>query len=62
MILRLFIAAIVLLFVAKFYLEGNESTHTVKPKQQIEQVQSQIDDINKQAEEKRKKALEEMGI
>ena len=62
MILRLLIAAVVLLFVAKFYLEGGESTQAVKPKQKIEQVQSQIDDISKQAEEKRKKALEGMGI
>lgn len=62
MILRLLIAAIVLLFIAKFYLEDSESTQTVKPKQHIEQVQSQIDDISKEAEEKRKKALENMGI
>lgn len=62
MILRLLIAAIVLLFIAKFYLEDSESTQTVKPKQHIEQVQSQIDDISKEAEEKRKKALKNMGI
>lgn len=62
MILRLLIAAIVLLFIAKFYLEDSESPQTVKPKQHIEQVQSQIDDISKEAEEKRKKALENMGI
>jgi len=64
MILRLLIAVMMVLAIAKFYLHDNKTgeANPLKPKQQIEQVQNQLDDINKMAEEKRKKALDDMGI
>lgn len=53
-----------LMAIAQFYLQGNKTgeAQPLKPKQQIEHVQTQLDDISEQAEEKRKKAMEEIGI
>jgi hypothetical protein len=64
MILRLLIAAMMLMAITQFYLQDNKTgeAQPLKPKQQIEHVQTQLDDISEQAEEKRKKAMEEIGI
>ena len=63
MILRLLIAASLVLAFAQYYLtDGNQQKNIVKPKQQIENVQNEMDKINQEAEEKRKKALEELGL
>ena len=58
MILRLLIAAMMVLAIAKFYLADSKSAET-KPKQQIEDVQNQLDDFTKQVEGNRKKALKD---
>lgn len=62
MIIRLLIAAAVLLLLAKVYLQDNVKPESVKPKEQINQVQQELDNINIQADQQRKKALEDMGI
>jgi hypothetical protein len=64
MIIRLLITAMLLLGIAKFYLNDNKNTDNVdiKPKQQIEKVENKINEINQQAEDRRKKMLEELGI
>lgn len=63
MILRLLIAASLVLAITQYYLtDGNQQKDIVKPKQQIENIQSEMDKINQEAEEKRKKALEELGL
>jgi hypothetical protein len=64
MIIRLLITAMLLLGIAKFYLNDNKNTDNVdiKPKQQIEKAENKINEINQQAEDRRKKMLEELGI
>lgn len=63
MILRLLIAASLVLAITQYYLtDGNQQKDIVKPKQQIENIQNEMDKINQEAEEKRKKALEELGL
>lgn len=53
-----------LMAIAQFYLQDNKTgeAQPLKPKQQFKHAQTQLDDISEQAEEKRKKAMEEMGI
>ncbi len=58
MTLRLLIAAMMVLAIAKFYLDDSKSAET-KPKQKIEDVQNQLDDFTKQVEDNRKKALKD---
>lgn len=59
MILRLLIAAMMILAIAKFYLDDPKSAET-KPKQQIEGVQIQLNDFSKQVEDNRKKVLKDV--
>lgn len=64
-LLRLLIATSLVLAIAKHYLHDTKQqteTKSVKPKEQIEQFQQQLNDINFQAEENKRKALEELGI
>ena len=61
MILRLLIAAMIVLVATQFYFQDS-NTADLKPKQQIEKVESDIYKANKKAEDNQKKALENMGI
>lgn len=61
MILRLLITAMMLLAIAKFYLHDNK-TDQIKPKQKVDDIQVQLNDISDQAEQQRKNKLKEMGI
>jgi len=61
MILRLLIAAMIVLVATQFYFQDS-NTADLKPKQQIENVESDIYKANKKAEDNQKKALENMGI
>ena len=62
MLIRLLITAALLLAIAKHYLHDTKQTETVKPKAQLEQIETQIKDIKIQADEDRKKALDELGL
>ena len=62
MILRLLITAMLLLGIAKYYLHDTKQVETIKPKQQIENVQKQLDGFNQKAAEQKEKALKELGL
>jgi cell division protein FtsL len=64
-LLRLLIATSLVLAIAKHYLHDTKQqteTKPAKPKKQIEQFQQQLNDINVQADEKRRETLEDLGL
>lgn len=62
MILRLLIAASLVLAISQYYLKDSSKAQTIHPKQQIEQVTQELDRINQEAEAKRKAALDELDL
>ena len=62
MILRLLITAMMLLAVAKFYLHDTKQAEQVKPAAQIEDVQNQLDEIQRKQAEQRQKQLDTLGL
>ncbi|NVK36290.1 MAG: hypothetical protein HWE18_00070 [Gammaproteobacteria bacterium] len=62
MILRLLIVAMMLLAIAKYYLHDSKSAQQTRPQQQVEAIKNQLDDIQRQQEERRKQQLNAMGV
>lgn len=61
MIIRLLIAAAIILWLTSVYLT-DETAEVFKPKEAIQEFQGQLDSITEQADAKRKQSLEEMGL
>lgn len=61
MIIRLLIAAALILWLTSVYLT-DDTPDVVKPKETIQAFQGQLDSITEEAEAKRKQSLEEMGL
>lgn len=62
MILRLLIVAMMLLAIAKYYLHDSKPAQQTRPTQQVEDIQNQLDDIQRQQEARRQQQLEAIGI
>lgn len=62
MILRLLIVAMMLLAIAKYYLHDTQPAQQTRPAQQIEDIQNQLNDIQRQQEARRQQQLEAIDI
>lgn len=62
MIIRLLVTAMLLLGITKYYLHDTKQAEVIKPKQQIENVQKQLDSFSQKSAAQKEKALKELGL
>lgn len=62
MIIRLLVTAMMLLAIAKFYLHDSKQNEHTAPAAQIEDIQSQLDEIQLKQAEQKQNQLEELGL
>jgi len=62
MILKLLITAMLLLGIAKHYFHDSKQAEVIKPKQQIQNVQKQLDSFSQKSAEQKEIALKELGL
>ena len=62
MILRLLITVMMLLGLAKYYLHDTKQPQQSKPAQKIENIQNQLDEIQRRQAEEKTKQLEALGL